>query len=115
SINDCRWRSRRQKRRKLVVFVVDASGSMAAAARMRTAKAAALALLEKAYRQRSSVALVAFRNQTADVLLQPTRSAFLAFQQLRHLPAGGATPLAEGLRVARNLVRQTLDRTPNLD
>ena len=110
--DDCRWRSRRQKRRKLVVFVVDASGSMAAAARMRTAKSAALALLEKAYRQRSTVALVAFRNRTAEILLQPTRSAFLAFQQLRQLPAGGATPLAEGLRVAGNLVRQTLDRTP---
>jgi len=115
AVDDCRWRSRRQRRRKLVVFLVDASGSMAAAARMRTAKSAALSILEKAYRQRSSVALVAFRNKTADILLHPTRSAFLAFQQLRQLPAGGATPLAEGLRTARTLVRQALDRTPNLD
>ena len=115
ALEDCRWRSRRQRRHKLVVFVVDASGSMAAAARMRTAKSVALTLLEKAYRQRSSVALVAFRNQTAEVLLRPTRSPFLAFQQLRQLPAGGATPLAAGLRVSRELVRLTLDRTPNLD
>jgi len=88
---------------------------MAAAARMRTAKSAALAILEKAYRQRSTVALISFRNRTAETLLQPTRSAFLAFQHLRQLPAGGATPLAEGLRTARQLVRQTLDRIPNLD
>ena len=82
---------------------------------MRAAKAAALTLLEKAYRQRCSVALIAFRNETADVLLHPTRSAFLAFQQLRELPTGGRTPLADGLLVASALIRRALEREPGMD
>lgn len=115
NLRDCMWRSRYQKRRRLVVFVVDASGSMAAAARMRAAKSAALGLLEKAYRLRSFVALIAFRNQTAETLLPPTRSAYHAFQRLRELPVGGATPMAEGLRSAGRLIYRALEKDSGLD
>jgi magnesium chelatase subunit D len=112
---ECQWKRRQQKRRRLIVFVVDASGSMAAMARMRAAKAAALSLLDKAYRHRCFVAIVAFRQQSASVLLQPTRSAFRAFQQLRQLAAGGTTPLADGLRTGGEVLRRSIERDPHLD
>jgi magnesium chelatase subunit D len=112
---ECVWRTRLQKRRRLIVFLVDASGSMAALARMRGAKSAALALLEKAYRHRCSIALIAFRNEAAEVLLPPTRSAFLAFRQLQDLPSGGTTPLADGLSTAHDVIRRALEKDPALE
>jgi magnesium chelatase subunit D len=113
--SECVWRKRLQKRRRLIVFVVDSSGSMAAMARMRAAKAAVLGLLEKAYRHRCFVALVAFRKESADVLLHPTRSAVHAFRQLRQLPTGGTTPLADGLRTGSAVIRRSLEKDPSLE
>jgi magnesium chelatase subunit D len=88
---------------------------MAALARMRSAKSAALALLEKAYRHRCSIALIAFRHEAAEILLPPSRSAFLAFRQLAELPTGGLTPLADGLRAAHDVIRRALEKDPSLE
>ena len=88
----------------LILFVVDASGSMAARARMETVKGAALALLTDAYQQRDQVGVIAFRGTNAELILPPTRSVELAEKQLQHLPTGGRTPLAHALLLAHETV-----------
>lgn len=90
----------------LILFIVDASGSMAAQRRMEALKGAVLALLTDAYQCRDDVAVIAFRGQSAELLLAPTRSAESAEQQLRKLPTGGRTPLAHALQRAHDLVSQ---------
>jgi len=84
----------------LILFVVDASGSMAAQSRMAALKGAVLDLLTDAYQRRDQVAVVAFRGQGAELLLAPTRSVDLAEQGLRELPTGGRTPLPHALQLA---------------
>jgi len=86
----------------VVIFVVDASGS-AAAARMGEAKGAVETLLADCYARRDEVALVAFRGESAELLLPPTRSLVRAKRALARLPGGGPTPLAAGLVEARVL------------
>lgn len=84
----------------LILFVVDASGSMAARARMEAVKGAVLALLTDAYEQRDRVGVIAFRGTHAELILPPTRSVELAEKQLQQLPTGGRTPLAHALLLA---------------
>ncbi len=96
----------------LLLFVVDASGSMAAWQRMRQTKAAVLALLRQAYQRRDRVALLAFRGQGAELVLAPTRGLPVARQALEDLPVGGTTPLAEGLAAARRFLRREQRRQP---
>ena len=88
------------KTANLILFVVDASGSMAAQQRMETVKGAVLALLTDAYQQRDEVSVIAFRGEQASLLLPPTRSVDLAQNALRELPTGGRTPLPHALQLA---------------
>lgn len=109
------WRHKKRERRlgTLIVFAVDASGSMGAAHRMREAKTAVLSLLLHAYQKRNQVALVAFRGQEGTVLLPPTASVERASRELDALPTGGRTPLASGLREARRIIDHALRRNPD--
>ena len=88
----------------LVIFVVDASGSMAARDRMAAVGGAALSLLRDAYQRRDKVAVITFRGDGAWVLLPPTTSAHIASRRLTRFDTGGTTPLAKGLLAARDLV-----------
>jgi magnesium chelatase subunit D len=102
---DVRRTLRQRARAGLVVFVLDASDSMGVQARMSAAKGAVLGLLSRAYLRRDRVALVSFEGEGASVALAPTRSVALASVRLRWLPTGGATPLADGMRLGWQLVR----------
>jgi len=96
---------RQSKSGALILFAVDASGSMAARRRMATAKGAVLALLQRAYQERDHVGLLEFRGVKATLLLPPTNSRDQAFRSLTNLPTGGRTPLASGLRLARRTLQ----------
>ena len=103
---------RRKAREKRVgayqLFVVDASGSMAARHRMEATKAAILSLLRDSYIHRDSVGLIAFRKESAEVLLPFTRSVERAERLLASMPIGGKTPLAHGLRMAYTMCDRLL-------
>lgn len=107
---DLRVRPRQPIVGRSILFVVDASGSMAAAQRMAVAKGAIEQLLREAYQRRDRIGLIAFRGGTAEVILAPTNSAELAQSRLREIPTGGRTPLAHGLRLAHDLLRQPEER-----
>ena len=98
--DDLRERRREGRESNLVLFVVDASGSMAARRRMEAVKGAVLSLLLDAYQRRDKVGLICFRGASAQVLLPPTSSVEAAASRLANLPTGGKTPLAAGLAEA---------------
>jgi magnesium chelatase subunit D len=105
--NDLHQQVRAGKNANLILFVVDASGSMAAQRRMEAVKGAVLSLLTDAYQQRDEVAVISFRGESAQLLLSPTRSVDLAEQNLRELPTGGRTPLPHALSLALETLKKT--------
>lgn len=102
--DDIRGAERVGREGNLVVFVVDASGSMAARDRLAAVSGAAQSLLRDAYQRRDKVAVITFRGAGAQVLLPPTASAHIASRRLARFDTGGTTPLAEGLLAARDVV-----------
>jgi magnesium chelatase subunit D len=101
---DVRRAVREGREGNLVIFVVDASGSMAARDRMAAVSGATLSLLRDAYQRRDKVAVITFRQAEAQLLLPPTTSAHIAGRRLSRFDTGGKTPLAEGLLAAHALV-----------
>lgn len=108
--NDLHQNIRTGKTANLILFVVDASGSMAAQQRMEAVKGAVMSLLTDAYQQRDEVAVISFRGEQASVLLQPTCSVEQAEVALRELPTGGRTPLSHALQLALDLFEKTKSR-----
>ncbi|MBP1820753.1 magnesium chelatase subunit D family protein [Mycobacterium sp. OAE908] len=102
--DDVRRAIREGREGNLVIFVVDASGSMAARDRMSAVGGATLSLLRDAYQRRDKVAVITFRQQDAQVLLPPTSSVHIASRRLARFDTGGKTPLAQGLLAARDVV-----------
>ncbi|GAB1330380.1 putative cobaltochelatase [Streptomyces sennicomposti] len=110
--DDLRQATREGREGNLVLFVVDASGSMAARQRMSAVKGAVLSLLLDAYQRRDKVGLVTFRGRDAEVALPPTSSVDAAAVRLESLPTGGRTPLAAGLLRAHEVLRVERLRDP---
>ncbi|HEY1421602.1 MAG TPA: magnesium chelatase subunit D family protein [Candidatus Dormibacteraeota bacterium] len=111
---DLRQKVRERKIGNLIVFVVDASASMDAEQRMAATKGAILSLLQDAYVRRDRVAVVIFKNRTAEVVLRPTSSVSLARRRLERLSVGGTTPLTHGLMAGYKVVKTELLRDPTI-
>jgi magnesium chelatase subunit D len=111
--DDLRQATREGREGNLVLFVVDASGSMAARQRMSAVKGAVLSLLLDAYQRRDKVGLITFRGRDADLALPPTSSVDAAAARLELLPTGGRTPLAAGLLKAHDVLRVERLRDPS--
>ncbi len=99
----------------LILFVVDASWSMAVSERMEATKGAIFSLLTDAYQRRDRVGMIVFRSSQAVLALPPTNSVELAQNLLTNLPVGGKTPLSAGLWLAHRTVKRELLRYPELD
>ncbi|WP_405800251.1 putative cobaltochelatase [Streptomyces sp. NBC_01506] len=110
--DDLRQATREGREGNLVLFVVDASGSMAARQRMSAVKGAVLSLLLDAYQRRDKVGLITFRGKDATVALPPTSSVDAAAVRLETLPTGGRTPLSAGLLKAHDVLRVERMRDP---
>ncbi len=111
---DVRDKVRETKTGSLILFVVDASGSMGAQRRMVAVKGAILSLLLDAYQRRDRVGLIAFRGTSAQVLLPPTSSVDLAHTLLREMPTGGRTPLSRGLLLAMEVIETEKQKDRNV-
>ncbi|WP_433762151.1 VWA domain-containing protein [Nocardia sp. CA-135398] len=110
--DDLRGAYREGREGNLVVFVVDASGSMAARDRLSAVTGAVVALLRDAYQRRDKVAVITVRGMEAELVLPPTSSVDIAVRRLSGIRTGGKTPLAAGLLKAREVVHRERVRDP---
>ncbi|MFB6891719.1 putative cobaltochelatase [Kitasatospora sp. NPDC056327] len=111
--DDFREQVRQGRESNLVLFVVDASGSMAARQRMTAVKGAVLSLLMDAYQRRDKIGMITFRGSSAELALPPTSSVEVGAARLESLPTGGRTPLAAGLLRAHEVLRVERLRDPD--
>ncbi|NDJ87104.1 MAG: VWA domain-containing protein [Chloroflexi bacterium] len=112
--HDLHRKVRVKKAANLVLFVVDASWSMAVAERMSATKGAIMSLLTDAYQRRDRVGLVVFQKDRAVLILPPTSSVALAKKALTDIPVGGKTPLSAGLKLAYEVIHQEQARYPDV-
>lgn len=112
--SDLQRKVRVRRAANLVLFVVDASWSMAAAERIEATKGAVLSLLHDAYQRRDQVGLIVFQREEARIVLPPTSSVELAQAALRNVPVGGKTPLSAGLLAAYRVCMGATRRNPEI-
>lgn len=112
--SDFREKVREKHTGSTILFIVDASGSMGVRQRMKAVKGAILSILNDAYQKRDKVGMIAFRKDSARILLGITRSVDLAEKNLRDLPTGGKTPLAEGLLAGYQVIKAALLKDPDM-
>ncbi|WP_147124051.1 VWA domain-containing protein, partial [Nocardia neocaledoniensis] len=112
TVEDLRGAYREGREGNLVVFVVDASGSMAARDRLTAVTGAIVTLLRDAYQRRDKVAVISVRGSEAELVLPPTSSVDIAVRRLAGLRTGGKTPLAAGLLKAREVIAREHVRDP---
>ncbi len=98
----------------LILFVVDASWSMAVSERMQATKGAIMSLLTDAYQRRDRVGLIVFQKDRASMVLPPTNSVLLAKKALANIPVGGKTPLSAGLLLAYETIRREKTLHPDI-
>ncbi len=110
--SDLQRKVRVRRAANLILFVVDASWSMAAAERMEATKGAIMSLLLDAYQRRDQVGLVVFQKEEARLVLPPTSSVELAKRKLADIPVGGKTPLSAGLLLAYRVLRREMRAHP---
>jgi Mg-chelatase subunit ChlD len=103
-----------RKSANLILFLVDASWSMAVTERMEATKGAILSLLQDAYQRRDRVGLIIFQKDRATQVLKPTNSVLQAHQALRDIPIGGKTPLSAGLSMAHAVLQQEMYLHPDV-
>ncbi len=112
--HDLREKVRVRKAANLILFVVDASWSMAVAERMAATKGAIFALLTDAYQHRDRVGLIVFQKNRATLVLPPTQSVDLASRALQNIPIGGKTPLSAGLMLAYEVIKREKTAHPDV-
>ncbi len=103
---DLQTKVRVRRTANLILFVVDASWSMAVSERMQATKGAIMSLLTDAYQRRDRVGLIVFQKDRASMVLPPTNSVVLAKKALQNIPVGGKTPLSAGLLLAFETIRR---------
>lgn len=112
--SDFQRKIRVKKTANLVLFVVDASWSMAVAERMSATKGAILSLLTDAYQRRDRVGLIVFQKDRATLVLPPTNSVLLAKRALSDIPVGGKTPLSAGLFLTHQVLQKERYHHPDV-
>lgn len=112
--HDYQQKVRVRKSANLILFVVDASWSMAVAERMAATKGAIMSLLTDAYQRRDRVGLIVFQKDQARLVLPPTNSIDLAQKALRDIPVGGKTPLSAGLTLTHLILMQEMRMHPDV-